>query len=400
MQIKLIALASLLASASGAGTGVGNISTIVAYCAVSTMVTAALCIYARAFGAATDLIDRPDGVLKLHSAETPLIGGLALLLPSFTVSFVYFSQAAPTSFMVVALTAALVILVVGVIDDRYGLSPVFRLGALALVVFLVFATEPLLMLHALRFGVHGDNFGVALGIWAAPITALMIIGFVNASNMADGMNGQLLGSVLIWSIFLSQYLGFEVGMPFIAIICSAAVTLAFNLKGRLFSGSSGSYAASLFVALGTIAAYRQSENTMPAEEPVFWFWLPVLDCVRLMVSRVAAGKSPLFGDRNHIHHILQDYARWPYALVIYLGLLAAPGVAAMFNDLLGGVMLGLCIAVYATLLVMRKRVQAVREASLAGPATGAVLAALATPRSAISANPEPAEKRANMELTG
>jgi len=332
---------------------VGDTSTIAVFCAISTALTAALCVYARAFGHAAELLDRPDGVLKLHAAETPLIGGLALLLPSFAVSVLYFVLFAPASFMMVALTAATIMLIVGVFDDRIGLSPAFRLIALTLVVFAVFAVEPLLMLRTLRFGVPGANFGVSLGLLAAPITALMIIGFVNATNMADGMNGQLLGSVLIWSVFISRYLGLDLGMPFIAIICSAAVTLGFNLRGRLFSGSSGAYAASVFVAFGTIAAYRQAEGTLPAEEPMFWFWLPVLDCVRLMATRILAGKSPFFGDRNHIHHILQEYARWPYALVMYLALLAAPGLAAMISDPLGTFVLVLCVGCYAALIVMR-----------------------------------------------
>ena len=335
----------------------GHLSTIAAYCAISTALTAALCIYARAVAHAAELLDRPDGVLKLHSAETPLIGGLALLLPSFAVSSLYVLQYAPESFMLTALAGAMVMLIVGVFDDRIGLSPVFRLTALAVVVFVVFAAEPLLMLRTLRFGLPSANFGVSLGILAAPITALMIIGFVNATNMADGMNGQLLGSLLIWSVFISPYLGLDLGMPFFAVICSAAVTLGFNLKGRLFSGSSGAYAGALFIALGTIAAYRKAEGMLPAEQPVYWFWLPVLDCVRLMASRMLAGKSPFFGDRNHIHHILQEYARWPYALILYLMLLAAPGVAAMYSDGVASLVLIICIGSYATLILLRSGVE-------------------------------------------
>jgi len=387
---------------------VGDISTITAFCAISTALTAALCVYARAFGHATELLDRPDGVLKLHASETPLIGGLALLLPSFAVSFLYFVRLAPESFMMVALTAATVMLVVGVFDDRIGLSPVFRLVALTLVVFAVFAIEPLLMLRTLRFGVPGANFGVSLGLLAAPITALMIIGFVNATNMADGMNGQLLGSVLIWSVFISRYLGLDLGMPFIAIICSAVVTLGFNLRGRLFSGSSGAYAASLFVALGTIAAYRQAEGSLPAEEPMFWFWLPVIDCVRLMVTRTLARKSPFFGDRNHIHHILQEYARWPYALVIYLALLAAPGLAAMISDGLGTFVLVVCIGCYAALIFMRSGREAGQAADPVSAAVTAVgahsLGSLANlTRHAVNAEiaAESTEKRAaSLKLAG
>jgi UDP-GlcNAc:undecaprenyl-phosphate GlcNAc-1-phosphate transferase len=174
----------------------------------------------------------------------------------------------------------------------------------------------------------------------------MILGFVNAANMADGMNGQLLGSVALWSVFIVHYLGTDAGLPFIILICSALVTLIFNLHGRLFAGSSGAYAASLFVGLGAIAAYRLSNGTMAAQVPVYWFWLPVIDCVRLMVTRTLNGKSPFAADRNHFHHMLLNHMRARHALLVYLGLLAAPGAAAMLNEGLASVTLLLCVGGY------------------------------------------------------
>ena len=64
----------------------GNISTVAVYCVISLTLTAAICCYAQVFGRVTKLIDKPDRVRKLHEAETPLIGGLAVLVPSFAVS--------------------------------------------------------------------------------------------------------------------------------------------------------------------------------------------------------------------------------------------------------------------------------------------------------------------------
>jgi len=349
----------------GKSTIVSDVATIVAFCAVSTALTVVMCSSAWAFGHATQLLDRPDGLLKLHTTDTPLVGGLALLTPVFAASTVYFLRVADVPFMLVALLAAAITLVIGVIDDRIGVSPRWRLAALTVVVFGAFAAEPLFVLHALRFTVRGYNFGIQLGWLAAPITALMIIGFVNATNMADGMNGQLLGSVLIWSVFIVRYIGPETGMPFLAIISSGIVTLAYNLRGRLFSGSSGAYTVALFVGLGTIATYRQS-GAVSAVEPILWFWLPVLDCLRLMASRRLAGKSPFFGDRNHIHHILQEYVRWPYALFLYLALLAAPGVATLLSDrLVGCFVLLASIACYAGFVYLRRPAKSAEEADSA-----------------------------------
>lgn len=331
----------------------GNISSIATFCVVSATLSAAICCYAKTVGNAIQLLDKPDGVRKLHKEETPLIGGLALLVPSFAVSIIYLTNIVHAPFMAVAVAAAAFTLVVGLIDDRSGLSPVWRLVALTFIVFAAFSAEPLFVLHTLRLGGFTHNIAVSLDPLAAPITAIIILGFVNATNMADGMNGQLLGSVVIWCVFISLHLGIDVGLPFIAVICSALVTITFNLRGRLFSGSSGAYAASVFVALGAIAAYRRAGGALPAEMPAFWFWLPVLDCMRLMVTRMFAGKSPLAGDRNHFHHMLHDYMRMRYALPVYLGLLAAPGAVAEINSARGSVALLICVGIYAAFIILR-----------------------------------------------
>jgi UDP-GlcNAc:undecaprenyl-phosphate GlcNAc-1-phosphate transferase len=164
------------------------------------------------------------------------------------------------------------------------------------------------------------------------------------------MNGQLLGSVMLWSAFIVHYMGSYTGLPFVFLICSAMVAFVFNLRGKLFTGSSGAYAASLFVGFGAIAAYRLGNGDMAAQVPVYWFWLPVLDCVRLMVSRTMNGQSPFAPDRDHFHHMLLESMRPSRALALYLTLLAAPGIASMFSEGFASATFVLCIAFYCAFL--------------------------------------------------
>ncbi|HEY0302449.1 MAG TPA: MraY family glycosyltransferase, partial [Rhizomicrobium sp.] len=351
---------------------VGDVSTIATYCVVSATLTAVISCCAQVFGRVTGLVDRPDGQRKTHEVDTPLIGGLALLVPSFAVSIVYLSLVAHAPFMVTAVAAASLMLIIGLADDLTGISPVWRLLMMMFLVFTTFSIEPIFVLHTLRLGVAGFSSAISLDPVAAPVTALVILGFINASNMADGMNGQLLGSIMIWCLFIALHLGLDTALPFIAVICSAGVTIIFNLRGRLFSGSSGAYAASLFIALGAIAAYRRGDGAVPAEMPLYWFWLPIVDCARLMVTRVLAGRSPLSGDRNHFHHMLHERGRMRYALIVYLGMLAAPGAAAEISSTLGSVVLLVCLAGYAAFVVARE----LRRADPAWPGAVASLASL------------------------
>jgi UDP-GlcNAc:undecaprenyl-phosphate GlcNAc-1-phosphate transferase len=296
------------------------------------------------------LLDRPDGVRKLHKAEVPLIGGLAVLVPSFAVSVLYVAAFRHDPFVTVAILAAAVMLIVGVLDDRAGLSPGARFLALFLVCLGALLIHPTFVLHTLRLGAFHHELMVPLDPAAIPVTVLMLMGFVNAANMADGMNGQLLGSVAIWCSFICYYLGIDTGLPFLLVTCSAAIAFSFNLRDRLFSGSSGAYAASLFVGLGAIAAYRSSEGAVSADMPVVWFWLPVVDCLRVMTHRILAGRSPFCGDRHHIHHILLAYLPPRQALAGYLALLAAPGFAVIVDETFAATVLLMCTSSYATLV--------------------------------------------------
>ena len=93
---------------------------------------------------------------------------------------------------------------------------------------------------------------------------------------------------------------------------------------------------------------------MPAQLPLYWFWLPVLDCARLMVARIYNGRSPFSADRNHFHHLLLEKVGTRFALPCYLGLLAAPGVAAEFDGMIASTVLLTCMACYALYLQMTR----------------------------------------------
>jgi len=339
---------------------------IAGLCVASAAITGLICYHASSIGRAIQVMDKPDGARKLHQKETPLIGGPAILVPALAISFLSYVTLSFAPIMFVALVATLAAFIIGLIDDRIALSPTLRVGLLTAVIVAVLFIDPLFILHTLAFRIFGVTFSVALpNFFAAPFVVLMILGFVNAANMADGMNGQLLGSVMLWSVFTVRYMGLDAGLPYIAVICSTLVAFAFNLRGRLFTGSSGAYATSLLVAFGAIAAYRTANGVMAAQVPVYWFWLPVLDCVRLMAWRVLNGRSPFAADRNHFHHMLLEHMRPSRALLVYLTLLAAPGIAAMVSEEAASVTLVFCIALYSIFIVANR--EALRKKYLFRP---------------------------------
>ncbi len=57
---------------------------------------------------------------------------------------------------------------------------------------------------------------------------------------------------------------------------------------------------------------------------VLWFLVPMLDCARLIVSRLLQGKSPFVADRNHLHHLLSQRISSKKALLCYFALVGVP----------------------------------------------------------------------------
>lgn len=328
---------------------------IIALCGASAAVTALLCFWARSIGHLAGVIDEPDGGRRLHAAATPLMGGPAILVPAIAASFVCYARLPFPPTMFFALAATIVAFIVGYLDDRHELSAVLRVGLLTATIAAVLLIDPLFVLHTFAFKIFGLVLSVTVpNFLAAPLVVLMMLGFVNAANMADGMNGQLLGSVMLWSAFIVHYMGSAASLPYVFLIASSLVAFAFNLRGKLFTGSSGAYAASLFIGFGAIAAYRLGNGEMAAQVPVYWFWLPVLDCMRLMVSRAMHGQSPFAADRNHFHHMLGDHLGSRKALALYLALVGAPGIAAMFGEDLASTTLALCVAFYAAFIAFER----------------------------------------------
>jgi len=320
-------------------------------CFLAAVLTSLICFNARAFGAYNGLMDRPDGTRKLHANPTPLVGGLAIILPATLLAVAYIARVQAERTFGVAVGAMAATALLGVIDDRIGLPVGRRLGVLAAVIAIACMLEPAFVLHTLRLNFLKSEF--SLDPFATPATIFIVIGFVNAANLADGINGQFLGSIFVWCSFILVYAPSE-RTPFLVLLSSTAVALIFNLRSKLFSGSVGSYALSLFIALSTIALYRRSGGAFHAELPVYWFWLPVMDCLRLFVWRALHNRSPFSADRNHIHHVLVRLVGNKQALLIYLFLLALPGTIAIFNEAAGLGGLVICGAIYFLVLGLEK----------------------------------------------
>jgi UDP-GlcNAc:undecaprenyl-phosphate GlcNAc-1-phosphate transferase len=211
----------------------------------------------------------------------------------------------------------------GFIDDQTPTYPLVRLLSLLIFVGIAFTIDPSLVATGLNWV---DGISIAMPSWAyLALMSVSVVGLVNAANMADGQNGLLTGLFLIWALCLTVVSGAEGYCPVILLGASAIVFL-FNLPGRLFLGDCGSYGVTFVIAILTIRGH--ASGTITVATVVAWFFIPVVDCLRLMFTRRQSGRSPLSADRDHFHHRLQARFGTHSALAIYLGAVALSSITA------------------------------------------------------------------------
>ena len=276
-------------------------------------------------------MDIPDGVRHRHKNPTPMTGGLAVMVPSvlaagfFAVTTDFFPLYAAVGALMV------VFLAVGLLDDRGRLRPTLRLAVSGLAVLALMLVIPAATVTFFHFSFLGVALFVT-GWWGLGFTAISLVGLQNALNMADGKNGLGAGLCVIWVALLMPYAPGHL-MPLLAVMLVAlAVTAGVNLAERVFLGDSGTYSISVTISVTisvlTVYVYNVNFSTLHADIVALWFLIPMVDALRLILYRIMSGRSPFSSDSFHFHHLLEKLMPWRWGLIVYLTLVAAPGLAA------------------------------------------------------------------------
>ncbi|AAZ56449.1 MraY family glycosyltransferase [Thermobifida fusca] len=318
--------------------------TFVIAVAVTHLLTPLVRSAAIAFGAVPPIRDR-----DVHTEPIPRMGGLAMyggfaaaLLISAQLPHlreVFFDQTWWRGLLV----AGALIVVIGIIDDRWGMAPVPKLaGQIVAAGILVSQGVQLLWLPLPGTTlVLGPELGTLLSV-------LLIVVTINAINFADGLDGLASGIVAIAAAaFFTYYYVVAVDQGFdrqsypamIAIIlvgvCTGFLIHNFN-PARVFMGDTGSMLIGLLLASITITVTGEFQanavvhfdssglvSFLPILLPLLALALPLADLVLAVVRRTLAGKSPFAPDKKHLHHRLLELGHSHARAVLLMYLWAA-----------------------------------------------------------------------------
>ncbi len=297
----------------------------------------------RPVAVAIELVDKPGG-RKTHRGDIPVVGGIAMF-----VGMVFGLGLLPANLLISAslLSAAALVVIVGLLDDRFEISPTARLAAHLIAAILAVSTASDLAIQTLGkpFGGAGVIFSHAGSI---AFTCVAIVGAINAFNMLDGMDG-LAGTMAVTALAALAFLATNVGdggIASIATVCCGAVAafLVFNIPARFnrrfrcFMGDAGSTLLGFLLACMCISISQGGSG--PRVEPTTTLWLvaiPLYELLWTTMRRLLRGHSPFRPDRAHFHHKLLDAGfgvRGAFFVLVFIGgCLALTGVTIHLLEL-------------------------------------------------------------------
>ena len=246
--------------------------------------------------AALGAIDVPRDGRRMHKRPIPRLGGLSIFFSFLLLSVFYDFKIASDLFYV--WSGAILVVLIGVLDDALALPPLLKLGVQCAAAYV--ATMGGGLFSTLSFG----NQNLSLGALAFPLTLLFTVTMTNAHNFIDGLDGLCAGVSLCESLALGLVcLGTSPAYAAAGFLLGGACLgfLPYNLRGaRLFMGDTGS--TFLGFTLATLAL-RTVTNPLTL---FLLFALPLSDLAFAVTRRLLHGKNPLLPDRSHLHHLLAD----------------------------------------------------------------------------------------------
>lgn len=258
------------------------------------------------------LIDKPDGGRKTHHRATPVMGGVAFMAAVAAVVCLSFGLAAPwfaaesARQLAVSLgTSAIGFCLLGVIDDRWALTPRVKL------VGQILASLPFVALNGAVETVGFLGWEIPLGPVGGAFTVLWLVACANVVNLIDGLDG-LAGSIGLVAMTTISALFVLRGHPEEAILTTiiAGGLVGFLIHNwppaKIFMGDAGSMTIGFLAGALSIQAASKTATTFTLAVPVVLMSVPIFDTAMAILRRKLTGRSIGEGDRGHIHHRLQD----------------------------------------------------------------------------------------------
>jgi UDP-GlcNAc:undecaprenyl-phosphate GlcNAc-1-phosphate transferase len=297
----------------------------------------------------------------VHDTPTPRLGGLAMaggLLAGLLLAskLPMMSSVFDGSNAVIALlSGAAIIVVLGIVDDKWGLDAPTKLAGQVLAAG-VMAFQGVAIIWLPIVGTF-----VLDPLTSVLFTVIIVVVSINAINFVDGLDGLAAGIVavaagafFVYSYVLSVELGLErATLATLVSVVLVGMGLGFlpnNLfPARIFMGDTGSMLLGLLLAAATITLSGQVDPSalsggaflptlLPLILPLAVMALPLVDLGLAVIRRTRARRNPFAPDKQHLHHRLLEMGhsqrRAVFLMYAWTALIAGAALAIAFFPLI------------------------------------------------------------------
>ncbi len=282
------------------------------YSLFATIITVIYCQFFRPIFISLGIVAKSGGNSS-HFGKVPLVGGIAILSCLVTISLLNGNEVLYDARL---FFAVLPLWFVSLVDDKYPISPFLRLGVQAIAVLV------LMQVFNIDVSYIGPEDGTRIyfGELATLVTLLFGLFIINAFNWVDGLDGlcatvSIVGFSLMFAISGAQEKLLSVSLIF-ALLGFLLLNFPYKHRAvyerrwgrfRCFLGDNGSASLGiLFVVLMIVTSSKDENYNLDVSHTWYFIVVPIFDALHTMYYRISKGRSPFYGDKDHLHHLLAE----------------------------------------------------------------------------------------------
>ncbi|MDD4606875.1 MAG: MraY family glycosyltransferase [Patescibacteria group bacterium] len=280
---------------------------------------------------------------KIHQGAKPLLGGLAVFLSMAVVAgfFVFktdliLNQSIATKNLIGVLIASILIMIGGILDDKFNLKPWQQIlwPVLATIIVIASGVGIKYITNPLGGLIYFDSWKIELfrfnglpyyfTVWSDIFTFFWLMVMMYTTKFLDGLDGLVsgisgIGGLAIAGLCLATA-WYQPEVAILALIFSGACAgfLVLNWHpAKIFLGESGSLWCGFMLGILAIIAGGKIATA------VLVLGIPILDLAWVILRRlISEHKAPWLGDNKHLHFRLLDMGLTQPQVVLFLYLIS------------------------------------------------------------------------------
>lgn len=309
---------------------------------ISFLLTIPTIILAKKINVVTDARSKSHPA-HTHKGKVPRGGGAPIFL-AFLITTLLFIQ--PNKIVTGILIASFLMVLIGLLDDYFDLSPYGRFFANVLVAAVVigfglgipFVSNPFgaaIRLDHLKWPI--EVFGVKHTILVVSdvLAIIWLVWTTNMVNWSKGVDGQLPGFVGIAAIFLGllsqRFITHDISSQYVLIlsfIMAGAYLgfLPFNMyPQKILPGYGGGALAGFWLGILSILSFGKIGTAL------LILAIPMIDALYTIIRRIKNKQSPFRADWGHFHHKLLEIGWGRRRIAVFYWVVTLMlGVASLF----------------------------------------------------------------------